>query len=363
MHAGCEAHDPERYAADTATTGRFWKSDVVSNGLDFLAIISRPTLPSGTGPVGDYYELHDLVARHPEWRSLVLELNHHALDVEWDSRGLRLLVPGRDPVDVASTTLALFLPVCLEIEETQLATIDPDGPWQRFAVENWRPVSAYFEHLLDRQHCLNRPRAMRATNNKLTQFDALRRAGFALPRTAVRRGFPSSGPLAHLPALVRKNVSEGGWKSPTEFSPARLVEPTDRPTTPGGADDERWPTIWQEPLTSDRELRIYVLGDEVIAVELARDPEVLDVRATNDGRPHARIVELRDEWRSLALGMTRALGLDYAVLDAIPVGDTLHVLEVNANGVWWFLPSDVGATLKDRFHSWIESTVHTATRA
>ncbi len=335
----------------------------MSNGLDFLAIVSRPSLPSGAGPVGDYYSLHDLVARHPQWRSLVLELNHHALDVEWDEGGLRLMLPGHDPVDVAATALALFLPVCLEIEETQLAAIDPGGPWPRFATENWRPVSAYFESVLDRQHCLNRPSAVRTTNNKLLQFDALRRTAFALPRTTVRRGFPSSGPLSVLPALVTKNVSEGGWKSPTEFSPAQLVEPPDRRTTPGGADDEPWPTIWQEPLTSDRELRIYVMGDAVITVELTRDPATLDVRATNEGRPQARIADLRPEWRDLAVAMARTLGLDYAVLDAIPVGDTLHVLEVNANGVWWFLPSDVGETLRAHFHSWIEAAVRTSMRA
>ncbi len=336
---------------------------MVPNGLDFLAIVSRPTLPSGTGPVGDYYGLHDLVARHPEWRSLVLELNHHTIEVEWDEGGLRLLVPGHDAVDVATTTLALFLPVCLEIEETQLAAIDPHGPWPRFATENWRPVSAYFESVLDRQHCLNRPSAVRATNNKLLQLDALRRAGFDLPCTTVRHDFPSTGPLSERTALVTKNVSEGGWKSPTEFSPARLVGASGSTTRPDRVEGESWPTIWQEPLTSDRELRIYVMGDAVITVELARDPEVLDVRATNAGRPHARIADLRDEWRSLAVEMTRSLGLDYAVLDAIPVGDTLHVLEMNANGVWWFLPSDVGATLEDRFHSWIEAAVRTSMRA
>lgn len=344
-------------------TRRFCESDVMPTGLDFLAIVSRPSLPSGTGPVGDYYGLHDLVARHPEWRSLVLELNHRAVDIECDDGGLRLIVPGHDPVDVEQTALSLFVPVCLEIEETQLATIDPDGPWPRFATENWRPVSAYFESVLDRRHCLNRPSAVRATNNKLLQFDSLHRAGFALPLTTVRRGFPTSGPLSVLRALVTKNVSEGGWKSPTEFSPARLVDASEIPARPIGVDDEPWPTIWQEPITSDRELRIYVMGDVVIAVELTRDPEVLDVRATNGGRPRALITDLRQDWRDIATRMTRALGLDYAVIDAIPVGETLHVLEVNANGVWWFLPPDVGATLRDHFHSWIEEAVHASMRA
>ena len=36
----------------------------------------------------------------------------------------------------------------------------------------------------------------------------------------------------------------------------------------------------------------------------------------------------------------RALDLDYAVIDAMPSEEGLVILEVNANGVWWFLPVD-----------------------
>ena len=253
-------------------------------------------------------------------------------------------------MNLIDVKVALYVPVCLEIEETQLAIVDPSGLWPRFATENWRPVSTFAEACLNRQRCLNRPEAVRAANNKLLQLDTLRRAGFSLPATVISRGAPSVGPLAQLPMLVVKNASEGGWKSPTEFSPARLVDPQDAAVDP-------WPTIWQEPLTSDTELRIYVMGNDVVTAALTRDPRIVDVRATHDGRPGASITELRTDWRDLAIAMTRALGLDYAVLDAIPVGDTLYVLEVNANGVWWFLPADVGAVLENRFHAWIESEV------
>ena len=119
--------------------------------------------------------------------------------------------------------------------------------------------------------------------------------------------------------------------------------------------------IWQEALISDRELRAYVMGDEVTVVELTRHPDVIDVRATNGGRPSAHIVDaVPAQWRSILFGMTRALGLDYAVIDAIPTGPELHVLEVNANGVWWFLPADVGNLLEARFHAWLEGEIDAA---
>ena len=98
-------------------------------------------------------------------------------------------------------------------------------------------------------------------------------------------------------------------------------------------------------------------GERVTTVWLERDLSIVDVRSTNDGKPAAQIGSAPDQWTRTALAMARTLHLDYAVIDAIPVGDELHVLEVNANGVWWFLPNDVGAELEIRFHEWLEGEV------
>ena len=321
--------------------------------MDFLAVVSRPDFPSGTGPVGDYFNLRGLIERHPEWDATIVELNGRSTEIDWCD-GTLMLRNGRTWFDLCDVRTALFMPVCLEIEETQVRVTSQTQPWPRFAAEQWRPISALFEARLDamtgERTCLNRPSATRATNNKLMQFEILRAGGFQLPLTRVLQGFPTSGPLAEHTQLVAKNVSEGGWRSATEFSPARVI----------GRDDaaESWPTLWQRPIVGPLELRCYVIGDSVTAVALERDPDVLDVREANGGRPVGAIVPISDTWSENLLAMTKALGLDYAVVDAIPAGGELHVLEVNANGVWWFLPTDVVAVLEARFHAWIESTVH-----
>ena len=309
--------------------------------LDFLAVVSRPDFPSGAGPIGDNFGLHRLLAMHPSWRSAILELNSQPTDVQWSRSHFVISQQGIEPFDLTDVGVVLFLPICLEVEETLLCPIAADQPWPRFAQEQWRPVSAYFEDRLSRQHCLNRPDRVRVANNKLLQFDLLRSAGFAPPHTDVGNRWPDDG----VTMRVAKNLSEGGWKSATEFSPARLACDTD-PIDP-------WPVIWQEPIVSDRELRIYVMGDDVTAVELTRERGTIDVREANGGRPSARIAALSDTWADRSRRITRALGLDYAVIDAIPVGEELHLLEVNANGVWWFLPADVGAVLEARFHAWV----------
>ena len=325
------------------------------DAVDFLAVVSRPTFPNGSGTAGDYYNLRALINRRSDWNAVVLELNSRSTTVEWDGRDLIVRQEGVRPVSVNSVRTALFLPICLEVEETLLCPFNPGGSWPRFETEQWRSVSAAFEdrlsNLADRTggRCLNRPDRVRVTNNKMIQFEQLAAAGFSLPPAVVSGVWPQGTPLGQDPVLVAKNVSEGGWKSEDEFSPARLVQP-ETPTDP-------WPTIWQRPIVSDLELRCYVTGDRVTVVELTRDPAVLDVRSTNGGQPLGRIVDVPDRWEALLLAMTRCLGLDYAVIDAIPSGDELHVLEVNANGVWWFLPPDIAAALEARFHTWLESEI------
>ena len=307
-------------------------------GLDFLAVVSRPDFPSGSGPVGDYYGLRRLIARRPDWRAAVIELNSRRTDVVWDGDAFVVSQDGTDAFDVADVGLALYLPICLEVEETLLSPIELDQPWPRFAEEQWRPITAFFEDRLAAGECLNRPDRVRVATNKLRQLAILRAKGFALPETSVGTGWPADGPSTG--GLVAKNVSEGGWKSADVFSPARLVHADENP--------DPWPVIWQRPIVSDRELRAYVMGDDVTVVELSRHRDVIDVRSTNHGKPSARIVnELPSDWVAQFHAMTSALGLDYAVIDAIPTGDVLQVLEVNANcGITSDLSSAVGSILQ-----------------
>jgi hypothetical protein len=323
--------------------------------MDLLAVVSRPDFPSGSGPVGDYFGFDRLIQANPGWSAVVLRLNSPGIEVDWTPGRFLVRTPERDWFDLAEVRTAVYLPICLEPEETLLSSVRPDSAWPQFEAEQWRPIGAMFDARLDAMsdgaRCINRPSVTKRTNNKLLQFELLAAAGFELPATRVRLGYPRTGALADRSSLVSKNVSEGGWRSETEFSPARLLT---------GADlSEGWPTVWQAPIVSSDELRVYVMGDSVTAVALQRDPEVIDVRSVNEGKPSGSIVDIRDSWRASLVAMTRCLGLDYAVIDAMPVADTLHVLEVNANGVWWFLPADVRGELEARFHEWLASVVNT----
>jgi hypothetical protein len=99
------------------------------------------------------------------------------------------------------------------------------------------------------------------------------------------------------------------------------------------------------------------MGEEVTFVRLERDAAITDVRMTRAGRPNARIVGGSEDWKARMLAVARALDLDYAVIDAMPIDDGLAILEVNANGVWWFLPEEVASRLEGRFHAFLERLI------
>ena len=242
------------------------------------------------------------------------------------------------------------MPVSFDVEETDLASTRDDERWPTFAHWQWRPITEYLEERLPKVGpCINDPRAARRANNKLLQWEALRGAGLEMPPLAVATQWPRAGQLANARMLVRKNLSESGWKAEGVFSPARKTTPAEK--------SDGLPAIWQRPIEADFEIRCYVFGQDAVFVRLERDPAIIDVRTTNDGRPRASFVVPAPGWSATMLAAARALGLDYAVIDALPAADRLVILEVNANGVWWFLPEAIATRLEAKFHAWVEARV------
>jgi hypothetical protein len=318
-----------------------------SKKIDFLAIVSRPDFPTGNGVAGDCFGLRKLVRRRPDLNIAILELNSWPTELFIDDDQIILAQTGKPAIDLSKVSAALYLPICLEVEETNLSPPHPGDAYPSFTAQQWRPVTEFLEHFLSAGGiCLNPPHNVRRTNNKLIQFRDLAKSEFRHPPTCVSTGFPNRGKLVDQSSLIAKNVSEGGWKSPTEFSPAHEIMP--------GEALPSYPVIYQKPLTSSVELRCYVMGDLVSFVQLERHRDIVDVRMIEGGRPPAKLVAGRPDWSAGLVTVVRDLGLDYAVVDAMPSGPDLAVLEVNANGVWWFLPAEVAAQIEQSFHQFLE---------
>lgn len=323
--------------------------------IDILAFVTRPSFAGGLGPIGDHLGLTGLATRRPDLTVRVVELNARSTQFHLDYEILRIEQDHQAPITLGRAAVVLYMPVSFDVEETDLSVAPADDPWPTFTHWQWRAITEYLEHRLPGiGHCVNTPLAARRANNKLLQWETLTAAGFDIPALVIATRWPQRGALAGAAALVKKNLSESGWKADGVFSPARKVRRGE------AADD--LPAIWQQPIEAAFEIRAYVFGDEVTFVRLERDASIIDVRVANSGRPQARLVHPAPGWSDMMLGASRALGLEYSVIDAMPTGDRLTILEVNANGVWWFLPTEIAACLEANFHFWLERLVDAARR-
>ena len=142
-----------------------------------------------------------------------------------------------------------------------------------------------------------------------------------------------------------KYISEGGDVNGEGQTSAQLVAPSGLADT-GMASG---PRMFQELISSDHELRFYILDDDVFAVRVEVTDKLKYPDIRTQAREPGRFSLTRDyaEFQGRMVAYARALGLRYAVVEAIPNGSDLGLLEVNVNGTWDWLLGDVAATLTD----------------
>ena len=182
--------------------------------------------------------------------------------------------------------------------------------------------------------------------NRLTQLSDAAAFGLAVPRTIV-----TTKPGRHRP---------GGGQCIVKTSGRHLVEPTSgvqhglfpRPLDPrrAGRAPEPAPVIVQQYVPADYELRVFVVGERLIAYRVDKlDPAQLWVEPDAvDVRP----VDISAALADRLLALTRYWRLDIAAFDLLVSGSETVFLEVNVNCDWlWFErrseTSDVRAAVAD----------------
>ncbi|GAB3980687.1 ATP-grasp ribosomal peptide maturase [Actinoallomurus acanthiterrae] len=172
--------------------------------------------------------------------------------------------------------------------------------------------------------------------DRLTQLDGARRIGLTVPRTVL-----TTEPRQSLSALgdppggyVLKPLGSH-WLEPEPGSLRSLFpRRVSRDDLLAGG-PEAGPALVQEFVESGHELRIFIVGDEVVAFrvdkrsaeDLWTDPE--SVRVTPIEAPDRLVAALR--------GLCASWGLGVAAFDLLVTEDDYVFLEVNVTGDWlWF---------------------------
>ena len=195
----------------------------------------------------------------------------------------------------------------------------------------------------DQVQWLNGFAESRAAQNKLLQLQIAQAVGFSLPATL----------MSNEPAQIRQFCSAHGGKIIVKsFKPKRWqladgmrILPTTLIHSSDLQDDaplQLCPAIYQNYINKQFELRVLVLGDELIAVKLdsqAHAHSQIDWRADADhGKMQAEPYTLDDATAAMIRRFMRAIKLQMASIDLImtPEGGIVF-LEVNEQGQFLFL--------------------------
>ena len=107
---------------------------------------------------------------------------------------------------------------------------------------------------------------------------------------------------------------------------------------------------------SGRDLRVYVVGDEVVAAMERRNPNDFRANITNGGQ--SLPYKITDEQAQMAIAATKALGLDFGGVDLLFLENDKPILcEVNSNAQFKGLYNATGINIADSIFQYIKKKI------
>lgn len=224
--------------------------------------------------------------------------------------------------------------------------VDPSTVHGAYVREQWSAVANWLGHRGDWEQ-VNPIRFTRGLD-RLTQLHDAADFGLSVPRTTVTTKPGRSRP--------------GGGQCIVKTAGHHLLEPEPgamrglfpRPLDIRRSDEVREPApvIVQQYLDADHELRVFVVGGELIAYRVHKlDPAQLWVD------PEAVVVHRADVPPELAeklLALSRHWRLHVAAFDLLVTGGQYVFLEVNVNCDWRWFEHRAGCTaVSDAVHGWL----------
>lgn len=176
--------------------------------------------------------------------------------------------------------------------------------------------------------------------DRIAQLAAARRAGLRVPATVVATSLADAAAALPGPEFIVKSLGRHAVETP----PGRLRGVFPRRVAGRALAAERTgepaPVLLQQYLRAPRELRIYVVGGQLIGYAVTRpSPEALWTDPAAIGvRPHGVPDQLAGPLRALADGF----GLDVAAFDLLDTVDGPVFLEVNAECDWLWAEKAAG---------------------
>lgn len=200
---------------------------------------------------------------------------------------------------------------------------------------------------------INDPHKLERARKKIFQLKVAQEVGFRIPLTVVTNDpkealalFEECDQGIIFKTMKRGFVEHGGkgFNIPTtlltrdHLSKLELIK--------------KLPSLFQEYIEKDYELRITVVGEDIFPVKI--DSQSFPLTSVDWRRPEFidklryTVVELPVEIKELCFAAMRSLGLQFGAFDLVVDKHGNHIfLEVNPNGQWYWLERLAGITVSD----------------
>lgn len=204
--------------------------------------------------------------------------------------------------------------------------------------------------LLDHAYWINNPLRTRVAHRKLLQLRTATEVGFAVPKTIVTNRLEAALEFANsvdddlaIKSLGAISVMQEHAEHVMQYGIfTRRISAND--IKEQGDKIGHMPTLFQEFIEKESELRITCVDQEVFACEIRARPEDVthdDYRFDTPNLPH-KAVE-RPELTERMQAYMKALGLNFGCFDFIvPIGGEPIFLEMNCNGQWYWVEERTG---------------------
>lgn len=323
------------------------------NGCDILIFVSPGSIKGSRGRIGDYLGAEQFHAAFPKQAVRIVRFCDPTTIVTFVDEDLTIEQQHCPAVTLGKCRSFIYFPASFEPEDVALRPLDALDAWSHYLHRQWRVVADYIEQTIPMiGPCINDPTAARRACNELLQFPAARRHGLLLPETTITNDASEAENALQFRASVRKYISEGPSGPGTTLSAVHRVNTSG---LRGQGLPDAAPLAYQRFVGSSKEVRLYIVGGDVVAVEIERKDGEPDVRYQGSGPESYAISDAYREFYPRLLALTREMRLSFAVVDAIPTPEGLVFLELNPNGTWRGLPEPIATTITTKFHDAVRS--------
>jgi hypothetical protein len=241
--------------------------------------------------------------------------------------------------------------------ERPMSTRIDDTPDGRYTLSEWAAAFEGFLAHIPLNLWMNHPATNVAASHKIQQLTTASRLGFLIPDTLITQDSNKLHAFfrKHHGKIIAKPLSTG-YVDRHDDTPDSLIF-----TNEVAGDDLQdlqdlalCPTLFQQAIQKQIDVRITIVDDAIHAVELRglehNGTQRCDIRRNNMADVEYRAIELPHDIEGLVRSLMQEYQLRYAAIDmAIDLNGKWVFFEINPNGQWAWLDIAGGANIASSF--------------